>query len=143
MDKLFEYDDALFELEAFCLMPNHVHVLFSTRIQLIKGGLKYDNDPFEGRRNYAHVVSDRTIEIENQSYIQLHRIMQLIKGGSARVANNLLSRSGAFWHKDSYDHYVRDSREWARIVRYILENPVKARLCNAWQDWPYSYFKYA
>lgn len=35
-------------------------------------------------------------------------IMQSIKGGTAREANILLKRSGAFWMRDYFDRYIRD-----------------------------------
>jgi putative transposase len=60
--------------------------------------------------------------------------MQLVKGRSAFAANKVLNRRGAFWQHESYDHVVREN-EFARIVRYILLNPVKVQLCAQWQDW--------
>ena len=39
-----------------------------------------------------------------------------IKGVSARSANRILNRTGApFWQHESFDHWVRDSREYGRI----------------------------
>jgi len=43
-------------------------------------------------------------------------------------ANLLLGRTGAFWQHESYDHWVRNEREFNRIVAYIEENPVSAGL---------------
>lgn len=65
--------------------------------------------------------------------------MQSIKGYSAREANRLLNRKGQFWEPESYDHEVRDLNEFWRIVRYILRNPVKARLADTWEAWPFSW----
>ena len=45
----------------------------------------------------------------------------------------------AFWHNESYDHYVRGEKELARIVEYILNNPVKAGLVEDWQEWRFNY----
>jgi len=41
--------------------------------------------------------------------------------------------------KDSYDHYVRNEKEWGNIIAYILNNPVNAGLVNNWQEWQFSY----
>jgi putative transposase len=55
--------------------------------------------------------------------------MQWIKGVSARRANEILRRTGLpFWQRESYDHWVRSSDEYRRILRYIEWNPVKAGL---------------
>ena len=69
--------------------------------------------------------------------------MQSLKGYTARKANQLLGRSGAFWHHESYDHCVRNSNEWRRIVNYVLNNPVKAGLVDEWEKWRWSYYRTA
>ena len=69
---------------------------------------------------------------------ELYDVMKLIKGRSAIKANRILDRRGAFWQDESYDHVARE-REFARIVSYILNNPVAAGLVKHWRDWPYTY----
>ncbi|MBU2583853.1 MAG: hypothetical protein KKH32_00820, partial [Bacteroidetes bacterium] len=66
-------------------------------------------------------------------------ILRKLKGSTANKCNKLLNRSGAFWQHESYDHVVRDIKELQRIVKYVLNNPVKAGLCEKWEDWKYSY----
>ena len=59
------------------------------------------------------------------------RLMKSLKGCTAREANRMLGRTGEpFWQKESYDHWVRDEREWVRIADYIENNPVKAGLVS-------------
>jgi REP element-mobilizing transposase RayT len=43
-----------------------------------------------------------------------------------------------FWQPESFDHWVRDDEERARIARYIRNNPVTARLCVRPEDWRWS-----
>ncbi|HMO38571.1 MAG TPA: hypothetical protein PKC76_02405 [Saprospiraceae bacterium] len=119
-DRMQQYNGQLYQLHAYCIMPNHVHLLMDTMEQL-------------------KVSEDVYLEDAPLNYVQLNEIMRLIKGGSARLANQALGREGAFWMKDSYDHYVRNEREWGNIIRYILNNPVNAGLVNDWQAWPFSY----
>ncbi len=69
----------------------------------------------------------------------LTKIMQNIKGYSAQKANKLLSLSGQFWERESYDHVVRKDGEFGRILNYILQNPVKAKFVKAWPDWQWTY----
>ena len=57
------------------------------------------------------------------------RLLQSLKGTTAREANLILARTGQpFWQHESYDHWVRDQPELERIVAYIENNPVKAGL---------------
>lgn len=65
--------------------------------------------------------------------------MMRIKGASSREINLALNRTGALWAKDSYDHYVRTEEEWLRILHYILQNPVKARIVHQWKEHPFTF----
>ena len=118
-NKLHEYDAAHYELLAYCVMSNHVHIVVDSAVQL---DALSPNDT-----------------ITSANYTQLHTALKYIKGGSARLANQLLGRTGAFWQPESYDHYVRNAPELGRIIDYTLQNPVKAGLVESWQDWPHSY----
>jgi len=88
--------------------------------------------------NHVHLV----ISLSDNSK-DLDKIMQTIKRISAYNANGILSKRGAFWQSESYDHIVRDEDELQRIVDYTLYNPVKAGLVENWTEWEYNYFKYA
>ena len=62
-----------------------------------------------------------------------------IKGVSARYAQRILSRTGGpFWQHESFDHWVRNSREYERILNYIEHNPVRAGLVSSPEQWPWS-----
>lgn len=67
--------------------------------------------------------------------ISLSQIMKMLKGSTAKEANGILQRKGQFWQKDYFDRYIRDAEHFAKTYRYILNNPVKAGLCENPQDW--------
>jgi len=91
-----------YQLGAFVIMANHVHVLLLPRIE-----------PCD--------------------------LLKSLKGYTARQANRLLGRTGEpFWERESYDHWVRDEKEWSRIAAYIENNPVKAGLVAGAEDYPWS-----
>ena len=119
-NKLRQDDVEKYRLDAFCIMSNHVHTVFAPN--LTETSLHEVMKP-EGLR----FVSDEPT---------LPQIMQSLKGVTARDANLALGRSGAFWETESYDHYVRDEAEFFRVVKYTLNNPVKAGLIKHWRDWP-------
>jgi REP element-mobilizing transposase RayT len=67
------------------------------------------------------------------------RLLQSLKGCTAREANRVLGRTGeVFWQAESYDHWVRDDRELTRIASYIENNPVRASLVARAEDYPWS-----
>jgi methionyl-tRNA synthetase len=92
-DALKHFQGERYELIAWCIMPNHVHVVF--------------------RQLPGH---------------PLEAILHSWKSFTAKAANTLLGESGEFWEREYYDHLVRDARDLDRIVRYVLENPVRANL---------------
>jgi putative transposase len=119
--KLHEFDGLYYELQAYCIMPNHVHILLDTSIQ-------------------EKTIAFNTI-LDEQNYIRLDVIMKRIKGGMATDANKILQRDGRFWARESYDHLVRNPQEMWNILKYILNNPVKAGLVKEWFEWKYTFIK--
>ena len=86
--------------------------------------------------NHVHLVA--TLLHPEQPF---NKIMKSIKTFSAKQINTHLGRKGRFWQREYFDHLVRDGQELNRIITYVLENPVKAGLCQTWEEWPYSYLK--
>ncbi|MEY2408286.1 MAG: putative methylase [Verrucomicrobiota bacterium] len=83
--------------------------------------------------NHVHLI---LWPMPNQT---LSDILRSRKRQSARQANLILRRTGErFWQPESYDHWIRNDSERARIQRYIRNNPVTAGLCRAPEDWPWS-----
>ena len=69
----------------------------------------------------------------------LSRILHSWKSFTATQANRLLRREREiFWQKESYDHWLRDDAERARLVAYVEANPVNARLCARPEEWSWS-----
>jgi len=57
------------------------------------------------------------------------------KNYTAREANKVLGRSGSFWAREDFDHWIRSLEKFEGTVRYIANNPVKAGLVNTWDQW--------
>jgi len=68
----------------------------------------------------------------------LSGVLHSWKSYTSNRANKLLHRRSPFWQRESFDHWIRDDAERARLVQYVEDNPVKARLCARPEDWPWS-----
>ena len=87
----------------------------------------------------ACVVMSNHVHVLVEPFVSMARITQWIKGTTARQANELLGRSGKpFWQHESYDRWVRNDKEYQRIIRYIEFNPVAAGLVERIERWPWS-----
>jgi putative transposase len=84
--------------------------------------------------NHVHVL----LTLLEKS-LPLYALLQKHKRFTAWQCNLKLNRNGSFWHKESYDHVIRNNRSFNRIVAYILNNPVKAGLVNRWDEWKWTY----
>jgi putative transposase len=123
-ENLYYHRGTKYELISYCIMPTHVHVVLQ---------------PFEvtDHPSLGDGKMIRFLEVpDGQS--PLTQIMHSLKSFTANRANQILGRSGRFWQKESYDHWVRDIGELQRIVAYVAANPVRAGLCRAPQDWQFS-----
>ncbi len=94
---------------------------------------------------HAYVIMPKHVHALRTPAIQPPKLMQYMKGRSAREANKILGLTGEpFWQHETYDHLVRTPEEFCRIQLYIENNPVKAGLCetpecyrwsSAWSGW--------
>lgn len=71
----------------------------------------------------------------------LWRVLQRMKRFTATHANKVLQQEGQFWEDESYDHIVRNEKEFDNIIWYTLQNPVKAGFVKEWKDWAYSFVR--
>jgi putative transposase len=94
-------DGRVYTLEAYSVMPNHVHLVCTP----LSSG---------------------------DGFYSLSKIMHSLKGFTAWQANRLLKRKGDFWQHENYDHVVCDEEELQQIVKYVLENPLRAGLPERW-----------
>ena len=85
------------------------------------------------------VVMSNHVHLLVHPRVQPSEAIRTVKGRSAREANRVLGRTGEpFWQAESYDHWVRNAPELARIARYIENNPVAAGLVVRAEDYRWS-----
>ena len=54
----------------------------------------------------------------------LSKVVQMIKGGSAKIINSKMGKTGSFWAQDYYDRLIRDEKHFNVVYRYIQNNPL-------------------
>jgi REP element-mobilizing transposase RayT len=106
---LQHFDGERYRLIAWCIMPNHVHVLLET----------------------VPVSTDG-------SPTSLSSIVHSWKSYTAHEANRILRRSGDFWFREYYDRFIRDEKHFRSCKDYIEQNPVKAGLVSEKEAWRWS-----
>ncbi|MBL7940687.1 MAG: transposase [Flavobacteriales bacterium] len=99
-----------YHLHAWCVMPNHVHVLFQPVNGWTMSKIVSSWKSYTGRRISAYV-----------------KRATLGRGEPSKV-----------WHREYWDRYIRDHAHYVNLVAYIHENPVKAGLVARAEDWKWS-----
>jgi len=98
-----------YELYAWTIMPNHLHVLIR---------------PGEGWDLGRIVPSWKSFSA--------HALLKTAAGAAAGPDGS------AVWHREYWDRYVRDAGHFQDIWSYIAMNPVRAGICvepTAWPHW--------
>jgi REP element-mobilizing transposase RayT len=91
-----------YELRAWTIMPNHVHIV---------------------------------VDIWEKP---LAKLVRNWKGASASGGNKLLRRRGQFWQEDYWDTRIKDEKHLSKAVRYVENNPSKAKMVLDPKDWKWS-----
>lgn len=141
---LYHHRGSKYHLLAYCVMPNHVHVLLQpidvgqaavpVLVHVGQAAVPVPKSALApgGQAGSLPYVSDEM----SDELSPLAKIMHSLKSYTANEANRILNRRGEqFWQPESYDHWVRDDNELERIVEYIAFNPVKAGLVHRPSEW--------
>jgi REP element-mobilizing transposase RayT len=102
-----------YDLIAWVIMPNHVHILIRTYAGVALGRIT------QSWKNYTS-----------------RRIGSMI--GIAPHEGSKRSETPGIWYHEYWDRYIRDERHFNTVVAYIHQNPVKAGLATCAEDWPWS-----
>lgn len=114
-DALLHRHQKIYDLECFCIMPNHLHLVFH------------------------HLVEQEGANETELKRKTIQGILHSFKRFTARKANAILGRKGKFWANESFDHLVRSRESLLQIIRYVLDNPVKAGLVREWTEWRWTW----
>lgn len=138
-------DGKVYDLIAYSIMPNHVHMIIElvgrvadpTLLSITQAEALF-------RQDVTH-IKDAPVGLGGRDGVPsygLTNILASLKKYTALRANRILGRSGPFWQSESYDHVIRDDRELERTIWYVLQNPVQAGLVQSWKQWPWNYCKW-
>lgn len=107
-ESLLHFAGKRYHLHAWCIMPNHVHILMQPAHGITMSTSMASWKKYTGRRISA--------------WRQQHR-------GHP---------PGPVWHREFFDRYIRDEEHYRNALRYIHENPVKAGLVGKAEEWQWS-----
>jgi len=120
---LLHFQGERYRLFAWCVMPNHVHVLFQAKEGWTMSKVVATWKSYTGRRISPFLHQSNPGSAGHQPGCSS---AGLVPGGP-RV-----------WHRSYFDRYIRDNGHFAAVVNYIHNNPVKAGLVKRAEEWRWS-----
>jgi REP element-mobilizing transposase RayT len=67
----------------------------------------------------------------------LGTLMKLFKGRTARSINSTRNAQGAVWQRGFHDHAIRSEEDLVGVARYVVANPLRAKIVARIGDYPF------
>ncbi len=71
-----------------------------------------------------------------QTGVTLGNVMQTVKSVSSHAINHSINRNGRIWQPRYHDHALRREEDVRVFARYVIANPLRARLVDRIGDYP-------
>ena len=151
-----------YDLIAWVVMPNHVHVLVRVYEGVALGKMTQSWKSYTGRRIAPLMLEKKRQEEERRAKERGEderreekcragarrsqdgragaRRSQVGRAGARRsqVGRAGARRSQVVWMREYWDRFIRDETHFGAVVDYIHRNPVMAGLVSRPRDWPWS-----
>lgn len=96
--------------------------------EIVMGALRH----FDGERCQLHsaVIMPNHVHlcVAEAGEWRLDQLIHSWKRFTARRINEVLGRRGTLWMPDYFDRLIRDEAHFYRVIRYVRDNPRKAKL---------------
>ena len=110
------------ELDAFVIMPNHMHGIIVITDNVGTGPALSENT--KQRTTQALSLQSQSQDNKSSKARSLSTIIGSYKSGvTRRIRNALNTPNSVIWQSRYHDHIIRDENELHYIRRYILYNP--------------------
>ncbi|WDE95302.1 transposase [Lentisphaera profundi] len=131
VENWFHFDGERYDLIAYVIMPNHVHLLIKT---------------------YANYTLKDVIH--SWKSFTAHKIIKFLdrnageppaSPGNEKVETSIgksLELPKKIWMEDYWDRFIRDERHFCSVISYIVQNPVKANLVKDSKEWLWTYINH-
>lgn len=124
--KYKQYIDPIAETLAYCLIPNHFHLM-----------VKLKAADFSDFSHFSEVMDFREVREVSKGY---SHVFGNFFSSYTQWFNLKTDRKGALFMPNFKRKIVEDSAYFAQLVAYIHTNPIKHGLTHDLYQWPYSSF---
>jgi type I restriction enzyme R subunit/putative DNA methylase len=112
-DAMLHFHNERYELLAWCVMPNHVHVLVHVW-QVPLGKIM---------QSWKRFIATNAGVVLTERRSPTRRVDEMVGNAPAR-------RAALQWQREYWDNFMRDEEQERIAIRYIENNPVRAKLAG-------------
>ena len=145
LDKYKEYITPIAETYAYCLLPNHFHLVVRIRKREViediirnKNSTSINNN-FSKVWNFGKVSSSNSSSIDNKEIEKfLSKQFSNLFSSYTQSFNKVYKRMGSLFIKNFKREAILDKKHFFNVVIYTHRNPIHHGFCTAFTDWGYS-----
>lgn len=105
---------------------------------LVETLLHYREKGFYRLHDYVVMPDHLHLILTPNQDTSLEKGVQMIKGGSSHRMGKQLQMRFPVWQAGFHEHWIRSREDYEARRRYIETNPVKAKLAERAEEYPYS-----
>ena len=134
------FDKQRYDLLAYVIMPNHVHILIKNYSGFHLSKIIHSWKSYTSKKILAVLNAGELPVIPGKAdneYFTNAGGPPAIPGKADNVGE-LSTTSGKIWQDEYWDRFIRDEKHFQDAINYIHNNPVKAGLVKNIEDWFWS-----
>jgi putative transposase len=136
LDSCLFFNEERYKLYAAIIMPDHVHLLIQPLIK------NTPNNVSASILLASQLKKSQSTKLSNSSnnkleYWSIGSILHSLKSYSAKQIPRVMNHLGKVWQDGRHDSRIRNQQEFNMKWEYIRQNPVKAKLVNKPEDYPF------
>ena len=120
-DVVFHFHNERYEVLAWCVMPNHVHVLVHV----------WNWPLWKMVQSWKHFIQTQAKQSSAERRLPARQV-------AVYFINEPCRRPALRWQREYWDTFMRDEKQERTAIHYIESNPVKAELCATKEQWLFS-----
>lgn len=155
--KIISYVTPFADIIAYCIMPNHYHLLiYVNKVSIDRGKFRNEIESIQKQylkeRKMMGRLRATRLDIRNPRAFSLEESFGIIQRSYSRYINLKKGWTGSVFRnnykvKDGWSDqllgvnnskFTNNSEYLGKCIEYIHQNPVKANLCNEVDEWQFS-----
>ncbi|MEK7225078.1 MAG: hypothetical protein AAB221_05295, partial [Bacteroidota bacterium] len=142
LERLSQHVLPIAHIYAYCLMPNHFHLLLKIRKKnLLQGYYRQKKEKQLAMQSGISVEIPQLILQEEELVKQVSKSFSNMFNSYTQAFNKMYNRMGSLFMQNMKREEVFDEESFFRLVYYIHNNPVRHRFVKKPDAWPHSSYK--